>query len=117
MAFWGACWAFTGGASLDSSSVAFHREIEGAERVRAQPVERLAGRRERREASRHLATGTLACPGCDAPVLPHPAGMAPRDPISCGFCAHSGAVRDFLSLAEPTRPTRVTVQVRGFALR
>jgi hypothetical protein len=26
-------------------------------------------------------------------------------------------VRDFLSLAEPTRPTRVVVRVRGLALR
>jgi hypothetical protein len=28
-----------------------------------------------------------------------------------------GAVRDFLSLAEPTRPTRVVVRVGGLALR
>ena len=38
--------------------------------------------------------------------------MSPADPLSCGFCRHEGAVRDFLSLAEPTRPTRVTVRVR-----
>ena len=43
--------------------------------------------------------------------------MAMPDPLSCGYCSHAGAVRDFLSLAEPTRPTRVVVRVRGFALR
>jgi len=43
--------------------------------------------------------------------------MSMPDRMSCGFCRHSGAVRDFLSLAEPTRPTRVVVRVHGFALR
>jgi hypothetical protein len=98
--------------------VALHRDLEGADPVRAQPVERLAGRHElrRSEATWQMATGTLACPACDAPVLP--AGvMSPADPMSCGFCGHAGAVRDFLSLAEPTRPTRVVVRVRRLALR
>ena len=81
-------------------------------------IERLGGRHEhRRESSWHLAAGTLACPGCDAPVLPSPGGMSPADPISCGFCQEAGAVSDFLSLAEPTRPARVVVRVRGLALR
>jgi hypothetical protein len=99
--------------------VALHREIDGAEPIRPQPVERLSGRHEHRqgESSWHLATGTLACPACDAPVLPSPAGMAPSDPMACGFCRTTGAVSDFLSLAEPTRPTRVAVRVRGLALR
>lgn len=99
--------------------VALHREIEGAQPVRPQAAEGLAGRdaRHRAESSWHVATGTLACPACDAPVLPGPGAMAPSDPISCGFCRHGGAVRDFLSLAEPTRPTRVAVRVRGLALR
>jgi hypothetical protein len=99
--------------------VAVHREIEVAQPLRPQSVERLAGRHERRRTERawHLATGTLACPACDAPVLPGPGGMSPRDLISCAFCRHVGAVRDFLSLAEPTRPTRVAVRVRGFAFR
>ena len=96
-----------------------HREIDGAQPGRAQPVERLAGRHElrRTETSWHLATGTLACPACDAPVQPSLEPMSPPDPIACGFCRHAGAVRDFLSLAEPTRPTRVAVRVRGLALR
>ena len=81
-------------------------------------IERLGGRHEhRRESSWHLATGTLACPGCDAPVPPSPGGMSPADPISCGFCQEAGAVSDFLLLAEPTRPARVVVRVRGLALR
>jgi hypothetical protein len=97
--------------------VALHRDLEGAQSLRPQAVERLAGRRERQaESSWHLATGTLACPGCDVPVQPSPEGMAPRDAISCGFCSHAGTVADFLSLAPPTRPTRVAVRVRGRAL-
>ena len=104
---------------LDSSSVAIHRDLEGAQGGRAQPVERLTGRHEWRRTgtSRQLATGTLACPACDAPVLPSPEPMSMPDPIACGFCGHAGAVRDFLSLAEPTRPTRVVVRLHGFALR
>jgi hypothetical protein len=81
--------------------------------------EKVAGRYERRrsEASWEMATGTLACPACDAPVLPSLGAMSPPDPIECGFCRHTGAVRDFLSLREPTRPTRVVVRIRGLALR
>ena len=99
--------------------MALHREIDGSEPVRPQPVERRSGRHEHRhtQSTWQLATGTLACPGCDAPVLPSPEGMSPRDLISCGFCGDVGAVSDFLSLAEPTRPTRVAVRVRGLAFR
>ena len=81
-----------------------------------QPV---AGRRYRfrAESSGRLATGTLACPSCDAPLLPGPLAMSPSDPLSCGYCDEAGAVRDFLSLARPTRPTRVIVRVRGPAIR
>ena len=75
-------------------------------------IERVGGRHEhRRESSWQLATGTLACPGCDAPVLPSPGGMSPADPIACGFCRETGVVSDFLSLTEPTRPARVVVRV------
>jgi hypothetical protein len=81
-------------------------------------MERLTGRHELRREARptHLGTGTFACPGCDAPVLPGTRDMSVLEPFSCGFCGHVGAVRDFLSLAEPTRPTRVSVRVRGFAV-
>jgi hypothetical protein len=99
--------------------MALHREIEGGEPVRPQPVERLAGRHERRqgESAWRVATGTLACPTCDAPALPGPTGMSPREALACGFCGQVRAVRDFLSLAQPTRPTRVAVRVRGLGQR
>jgi hypothetical protein len=75
--------------------------------------ERVAPRYElrRSRATRELATGTLACPHCDAPVLPDGA-VSPADPMSCGYCAHEGFVRDFLTLGEPSRPTHVVVRVR-----
>jgi hypothetical protein len=59
-----------------------------------------------------LAEGTLACPRCDAPVVP-PGGRAPlTGPAACPFCGRRGPLRDFLSLAVPTRPARVLVTVR-----
>jgi hypothetical protein len=61
-----------------------------------------------------MAVGTLACPGCDAPVLP--AGpIGPSAALACPYCGHDGVVRDFLSLGEPTRPARVVVRVRAAA--
>jgi hypothetical protein len=72
----------------------------------------LAGPEELRKVARstRLASGTLACPSCDAPVLPTGA-VSPADPLACPYCNHAGAVRDFLSLGEPTRPARVEVRV------
>jgi len=68
---------------------------------------------ERRIArSAHLASGTLACPACDAPVAPLLRPMGPAEPLGCGFCLHHGTVRDFLSLSAPTRATHVVVRVR-----
>ena len=65
----------------------------------------------RRARAGRVGTGTLACPRCDAPVI-LPAGAAsPSQPLACPYCRHAGAVRDFLSLAAPTRPARVTVRV------
>jgi len=89
--------------------VIFRYEIDGPERFGRKAV----GRHEKRPATRstHLATGTLACPRCDAPVLPPPGALSPAEPLGCGFCDHSGALRDFLSLGPPTRPTRVEVRV------
>jgi hypothetical protein len=80
--------------------------------VRPDPVGRLSGTEEERRVTRtrRLATGTLACPRCDAPVA-LAAPLAPADPLGCPFCLHAGAVRDFLSLAAPTRPARVAVRV------
>ncbi len=73
---------------------------------------RLAGWQEKRRTTRssHLASGTLACPDCDAPVLPA-RPMSLRDALACPVCEHSAAVRDFLSLSTPGRPARVDVRV------
>ncbi len=65
-----------------------------------------------RERSTQVAVGTLACPACDAPVLPRGL-MHPADPIACPICAQTGAVRDFLSLATPTRAAHVVVRIVG----
>jgi len=72
----------------------------------------MSGTEEERRVTRstRIATGTLACPRCDAPVAPA-APLAPSDGLVCPFCLHSGAVRDFLSLAAPTRPARVVVRM------
>jgi hypothetical protein len=88
--------------------VALESEIGGFE-----PVGRPAGPQERRRslAPGLLAIGTLACPECDAPVAPGPRPLSPSDPIGCGFCGHADAVRDFLSLSQPTRPARVAVRL------
>ncbi len=72
-----------------------------------------AAQEERRVArSTRVASGTLACPSCDAPAERPRRPLSPADPLGCGFCGHEGAVRDFLSLTPPTRPTRVVVRVR-----
>jgi hypothetical protein len=92
--------------------MAFQRGIDGSEPLRPEPVGRVGGAHEERRAREagSLGTGTLACPRCDAPVAPL-GTMAPADGLGCPFCGHAGAVRDFLSLATPTRPARVRVRV------
>ena len=86
--------------------MSFERRYDGG------PIGRLSGIEEERRVARstRMATGTLACPGCDAPVaLAGP--VAPAAPLRCPFCLHAGAVRDFLSLAAPPRPARDEVRV------
>jgi len=71
------------------------------------------GYEEERHATRtkRVASGTLACARCDAPVaLTGSVGLTAT--LHCPFCAHEAPVRDFLSLAAPTRPTRVAVVIR-----
>lgn len=79
----------------------------------------MAGTAEERKATRTsvVASGTLACPQCDAPVSPGGRALAPAEPMRCPVCDHPGAVRDFLSLATPARPARVRVVVRGLDVR
>jgi hypothetical protein len=93
--------------------VSFQNGIDGSEPARPQPVTRLAGARADDLVARtgHLASGTLACPRCDAPVALGASAAAPADPLGCPYCDHTAAVRDFLSLASPTRPARVAVRV------
>lgn len=92
--------------------MSFHGGIGGAEPVDPEPVGPIAGIEEEREVARswRMATGTLACPACDAPVFPVGA-LAPAAPLGCPFCDHRAAVRDFLTLEPPTRPARVEVRV------
>ena len=66
---------------------------------------------ERRGRSGHLAAGTLACPLCDAPVALAGAFAGPSDLLGCPYCDHTSALRDFLTLGEPSRPARVAVRV------
>jgi uncharacterized paraquat-inducible protein A len=74
--------------------------------------ERIIHEERRRARSSHVASGTLACPSCDAPVaLARPA--SPADALGCPYCDHAAAVRDFLSLAAPARPAHVNVRVVG----
>lgn len=84
------------------------------------------GRQARARADRRdqhvglMGVGTLACPACDFPVSPGPGPRSPADPLTCPVCAHDGRVRDFLSMATPSRPARVEVRLvagRRWALR
>ena len=86
--------------------MAFHRRID------REPIGTTGGTEELRPArsGSDLATGTMACPECDAPVMP-PGPVAPADAIACPYCGTAGAVRDFLSLEDPSRPARVVVRV------
>jgi hypothetical protein len=71
---------------------------------------------ERRSRAGRVA-GSLACPECDAPVALAAPRMTPGEPLGCPFCGRAGAVRDFLTLGEPTRPARVVVHVAPVATR
>jgi hypothetical protein len=95
--------------------MALHRGIDGAEPLPPEPAGP-AHRELRLSRQGHVATGTPACPECDAPVVPAGA-MSPAEPLACAFCDHTAALRDFLSLEPPTRPTRVVVRVAATAGR
>jgi uncharacterized paraquat-inducible protein A len=94
--------------------MAFQRSGEGSDPVRGERI----GHTEHRIAhSTVLAAGTFACPECDAPVSPGARPLRPKERVACPYCGHAGAVRDFLSLAAPTRPAYVEVHVRGLSTR
>jgi hypothetical protein len=88
--------------------------MDDSEPVRFEPLTRSGGAHEelrRTRRSGRLCGGTLACRRCDAPVALAGGPVAPTDALSCPFCSHQAPVRDFLSLATPSRPTRVEVRV------
>ena len=88
------------------------RGFDAFDPLRPERIGALGGSQEIRPRERGwvMATGTLACPECDAPVAP--AGpVSPPDALGCPFCGHAARVRDFLSLEQPTRPARVEVRV------
>lgn len=93
--------------------MALHRGIDGSDPVRTDPVGHATGVEEERRLARtsRLAAGTLACPGCDAPVALTEGPLRPAHPLACPFCEHAGAVREFLTLGEPSRHTHVEVHV------
>lgn len=96
--------------------MALHRGADGWDPV-ARPNGPGAEEERRSRDAGVLATGTLACPACDAPVAPGPGPLSPAQWVGCPFCTHAGAVREFLTLGEPSRPARVQVRVvpRGAA--
>jgi hypothetical protein len=91
--------------------VSFQRGIDGSDPVDAEGVGgRVEIQHERRTRATRLGTGTLACPACDAPVaLAGP--MSPAAALACPYCGRQGPLRDFLSLAPPSRPARVVIRV------
>lgn len=84
------------------------RGSEGSEPVRPEPIERIERQVARSEV---VASGTLACPVCDAPVALLGGAVGPAARLACPFCGHAGRAREFLSLAAPSRPARVVVRL------
>ena len=99
--------------------MSFQRGIDGSDPIDGGHIRGLAGEQEIRRTVRSsiLGAGTLACPLCDAPVALARAHVSPSDRLACPFCDHTGSVRDFLSLAAPSRPARVVVRVVHRSLR
>lgn len=87
---------WTGGGASDSSPRAEH----------------VHQRKRRADRNGVIASGTIACPDCDAPVAIGAGEVPVTEALTCPFCARHAPVREFLSLAVPTRPTRVQVRLR-----
>jgi hypothetical protein len=88
--------------------------MDDSDPVRAEPITGAAGAHEeerRVTRSERMATGTLACARCDAPIALTAGPVSPADSLGCPFCSHRAPVRDFLSLRSPSRPARVEVRV------
>jgi hypothetical protein len=89
----------------------FHRGSDGSEPLRAQPIAGLPGAHEERAARPWRLSGTLACRRCDAPISLGGHARALSHALHCPYCGHTAALHDFLSLAAPTRPTRVQIRM------
>jgi hypothetical protein len=92
----------------------FQRGIDSSDPApRTQPISARAGAHEDRHASPwRVASGTLACPRCDAPIALGERAVSLTEDLGCPFCRHAAAARDFLSLAAPSRPTHVEIRAR-----
>jgi hypothetical protein len=86
------------------------RSSDGDHDVHRQPVTAFYEERRATRSDR-LCDGTLACAGCDAPVSLGGEPVSLTHQLTCPYCGRSGPVRDFLSLAPPTRPARVTIRI------
>jgi hypothetical protein len=96
------------------TTVSFLRGIDGsAHNTAGAPTRWIRPGEDRHldERSARLCAATLACARCDAPIAPGPQGLSLTQPLVCPFCDHRGPVRDFLSLARPTRPAHVVLRV------
>ena len=93
--------------------MALRRSIDSTAPYSTAPVGRVVRPHKRRDVAvaGRMASGTLSCPECDAPVATPVRPLSPADALHCGFCSHAARVRDFLSLEVPTRPTHVVVRV------
>ncbi len=94
--------------------VSFLRGIDGsAHNTAGAPARwiRPGDHRRRDTRSAQLCEATLACARCDAPIGAGAQGLTLTQLLVCPFCEHRGPVRDFLSLAMPTRPARVVVRI------
>lgn len=93
--------------------MAIGQGIDGSDPRRAQPVAARAGWQEERHAARPWSLGpaTLACPCCDAPVALGGRAVKFSQSLDCPFCYHAAPLRDFLSLALPSRPARVEIRM------
>jgi len=95
--------------------VSFSRSFNASTSGASDATRRFTVHEEKRRAidTTQLGIATLACAVCDAPVAIGPWPHAPAQMLSCPFCAHRAPLREFLSLAAPTRPARVSVRLAG----
>jgi hypothetical protein len=65
---------------------------------------------ERRDVSSSwvVASGTLACPVCDLPVVPG-VGASPSTLVGCSWCEHIAPGHEFLTIVDDPRPARVDI--------